>query len=37
VDVAVDDKHADCQTFQMESKQDALTFKDEDNAFTSTE
>jgi hypothetical protein len=33
VDIIVDAKHADCQTFQMEGKQDALTFNDEDNAF----
>ena len=35
VEVAVDDKHADCQTFQAEGKSDALTFNDEDNAFKS--
>jgi hypothetical protein len=33
VDVAVDNKHADCKTFQSEGKQDVLTFLDEDNAF----
>ena len=33
--VAVDDKHGDCQTFQMKGKQDALTFIDEDNAYKS--
>jgi len=37
IDVAIDDKHADCQTFEMERKQDVLTFKDEDNAYKSTE
>ena len=36
VDVAVDEKHADCQTFQTEGKKDVLTFNDEDNAFKST-
>jgi Domain of Unknown Function (DUF1540) len=35
IDVAVDDKHADCQTFEAESKQDVLTFQDEDNAYKS--
>ena len=35
IDVAIDDKHADCQTFEAESKQDVLTFNDEDNAYKS--
>jgi hypothetical protein len=33
VEVAVDEKHADCQTYETEGKQDPLTFNDEDNAF----
>ena len=35
VNVEIDGKHADCQTFQSKSKQNALTFNDEDNAFKS--
>jgi hypothetical protein len=33
IDVNIDDKHADCQTFQTEGKKDALTFADEDNGY----